>query len=93
MDKNYIEEYLRKLGFALTDGKTDHWFLTINKYSLYVVLEGSEKKDWEINYGSEIIVHRKTTSNFSQDENLDISRNPRPVDVVMWGRLSRPRMG
>lgn len=70
MDKNHIEEYLRKLGFALTDGKTDHWFLTINKYSLYVVLEGSEKKDWEINYGSEIIVHRKTTSNFSQDENL-----------------------
>jgi len=70
MNKDYIEKYLQKLGFALIDGKTDCWFLTINKYTLEIDLKGSVKNGWKINYGSKIIVHRKTTSNFSQDENL-----------------------
>ena len=70
MTKTEIELYISKLGFELTDGKSDHWTLEIDKYNLGIDLGGESSNKWKIDYGSEITVHRKTTSNFSQLENL-----------------------
>lgn len=70
MTKTEIESYISKLGFELTDGKSDHWSLEIDKYNLGIDLGGESSNKWRIDYGSEITVHRKTTSNFSQLENL-----------------------
>ena len=70
MKKSEIEKYISTLGFTLTDGKTENWNTIINGYKLEIDLNGNNPTDWLIDYGTEIIVHRKTTSNFSQSENL-----------------------
>jgi len=70
MDKSDIEKYIQKIGFTLADGQIDQWSVTINKYQLQVDLSGDEKNKFSIDYGNKITVHRKTTSNFSQNENL-----------------------
>lgn len=64
-----IEATLQTIGFTLTDGKSEHWSIDINGYILAADLSGDESA-WAIDYGSNIVVHRKTTSNFSQDESL-----------------------
>lgn len=70
MEKSQIEEHLRKLNFHLINGEVDKWSFKTNDYTIIVDLAGEDLKKWNINYGDEILVHRKTTSNFSQSENL-----------------------
>lgn len=70
MTKQEIELFIAELGFSLTDGKTDHWIIDINKYQIAIDLKGENLGKWNINYGTDILIHRKTTCNFSQAENL-----------------------
>ncbi|QED23037.1 restriction endonuclease subunit S [Candidatus Deianiraea vastatrix] len=60
-----ILSWLSKLGFKIQSGKKDCYSKIINGYELSVDLETSK-----INYGKDITIHRTTTSNLSQDENL-----------------------
>jgi hypothetical protein len=68
MTRQEIEKYIELIGFSLIDGESNKWKLTINKYDLKINLNG-EFNEWSIDYGKDIIVNRKTTSNFSQEEN------------------------
>lgn len=68
MTRQEIEKYIELIGFSLIDGESNKWKLTINKYDLKINLNG-EFNEWSIDYGKDIIVNRKTTSNFSQVEN------------------------
>lgn len=70
MIKQEVENNIKILGFKLINGETDTWSLIVKGYEIKIDLKGEEVNDWSIDYGSEIIVHRKTTSNFSQAENF-----------------------
>jgi len=70
MTKKEIEAFVTKLGFNLTNGKSEHWTLEIEKYKVGIDLKGDNISKWNIDYGNDIKVHRRTTCNFSQAENL-----------------------
>ena len=70
MNKTEIENIIKGLKFQMIDGETDKWNLKVNDYTLKINLSGEKLKNWSIDYGNEIAVHRKTTSNFSQAENI-----------------------
>jgi len=70
MNKVNLENYIKALGFGLTNGKSDCWQIIVNTYSLSIDLRTDDQNSWAINYGDKIMAHRKTTSNFSQPENL-----------------------
>lgn len=64
---NEHTKILELLGFSLQNGANDVYHRTINGYVISCDLANNK-----INYGTSIICHRKTTSNFSQSENLVI---------------------
>jgi type I restriction enzyme M protein len=57
--------WLSKLEFNIQSGKKECYSKIVYGYELSVDLKTSK-----INYGKDIIIHRTTTSNLSQDENL-----------------------
>src|SRR4051812_27171846 len=67
--KTELENTIQTIGFTLSDGKSEDWSIDVDGYIISINLLGDESK-WSIDYGDKIIVHRKTTSNFSQSETL-----------------------
>ncbi len=65
MDKAYIQNLLEKLDF-----KSDVFNIYIKKYNHSGYLITADINNNKIDYGQKIIVEDKTTSNFSNPENL-----------------------
>ena len=59
MTKTEIDIIIKSLGFSLINGETDKWNVNKNSYEITIDLQGTDIKNWAIDYGSEIIVHRK----------------------------------
>ena len=57
MTKKEIEAFVTKLGFNLTNGKSEHWTLEIEKYKVGIDLKGDNISKWNIDYGNDIKVH------------------------------------
>lgn len=70
IEKKEKEFLFKKLGFKLINGESDKWAIEIDQYFITLDLSDVDSAKWSIDYGSDIIVHRKTTSNFSKEENL-----------------------
>jgi type I restriction enzyme M protein len=70
MNKSQLEDAIGKLGFTLLDGEIDEWINNVKGYEIKISLKGNEIGDWFIDYGVDIKIHRKTTINFTQAENL-----------------------
>lgn len=74
---NDILKYLKLLGFILKSGTKDQWvkkYSQHNNYEISITMNVDDKAKCIINYSSKskdgIIMGRKTTSNFSQNESL-----------------------
>jgi type I restriction enzyme M protein len=69
---NKLTSFLESIGFVLSNGKENTWsknYATHN-YEISVDINDSDVRKSVVNYGNKIVVGRKTTSNFSQPENL-----------------------
>jgi type I restriction enzyme M protein len=60
----YIE-FLKSIGFVLQNGSNQKYSKSYNNYEIICDIERNL-----INYGDKIVIHRSTTSNFNQQENL-----------------------
>jgi len=60
-------EKLKTLGFKKTDATT---MVSDTEYKIKIKLDNADLKKSKIDYGSEIIVHNKSTSNLKKNENL-----------------------
>lgn len=60
----YIE-FLKSIGFVLQNGSSQRYTKSYNNYEIICDIENNI-----INYGNKIKIHRTTTSNFNQQENL-----------------------
>jgi len=69
-DKESIELFLGFLGFSLIDGKEKQLVKYCGKYSITIDFSQKSLTNCKIDYGKEIIIHRHTTTNFSNPENL-----------------------
>lgn len=75
MDKNIAREIInlvKAMDFTIVNGEDNIWVKRFKKhnYQIKVSVDELNPKNSKIDYGSEIKVGRKTTSNFSQLENL-----------------------
>lgn len=73
MDLQFVKDFLRVLGFDLSDGSEGLWckkYPLHNDYSIKAILNKSKLGDCKIDYGKSIKIGRNTTTNFSKPENL-----------------------
>jgi len=63
-----MKDQLIKIGFI--EKKSNFLFISINGYNISITYNPKEPRKSKIDYGSKITICRKTTSNFSQDENM-----------------------
>lgn len=71
IDENNIKSFLKFLGFELVNGEINQYFKSYNKYEIVIEIKSNFKTS-TINYGDKIKTDRKTTCNFSQQENFVI---------------------
>ena len=77
MSLNYnlieIKNFLKIIGFKLVDGEQNIYEKIYPKHQNYIIrvnINSDNLSNSSIDYGTKIKIGRKTTSNFSQDENL-----------------------
>ena len=71
IDENNIKNFLFKLGFEIKSGAINTYFKKYSDYEIVIEIKSNFKHS-SINYGDKITIGRKTTSNFSQQENFVI---------------------
>jgi type I restriction enzyme M protein len=70
MNIDFLKNYLRILNFKLENGSDNLFFTTFKDYKISVSIDKEKIEKSIINYGDKIIIHRQTTTNLSQAENL-----------------------
>lgn len=70
ISKKNIFEYLSLLEFKLLDGEENMFSKMYGNYEIKIKLDMNNFSSSKIDYGDKIKVHRKTTCNFSQQENF-----------------------
>jgi len=65
-----LQDFLKNIGFSLKDNTDNSYIKKYQNYEIVIDLDEANPKKSIINYGKEIKVGRKTTSNLSQSENL-----------------------
>ncbi len=70
MNISNLQHILAKLDFTLLNGKENFFVKNINGYEISLQINTEKIEKTIINFGDKIKIHRQTTTNLSQDENL-----------------------
>lgn len=72
MNIEFVKKWLDSLGFVLKNGIQNSFAKFFKTYDITVTLDSERIEKSIIDYKTEIKLHRNTTANFSQSENLVI---------------------
>ena len=72
MNIEFVSKWLDSLGFILKNGTQNSFSKIFKAYEIVITLNPERVEKSVIDYGKEIKIHRTTTTNFSQFENLVI---------------------